>query len=353
MRCITNCRTAPHSTAHADFHIPLASARSLATALTLLLLSAFMPAAAQEPEVHITPRVDSSAKPSDVAGDPALKTHTKPLRSDVEMVLVPVTVTDHMDRLVTGLAKENFQVFQDKQQQEVRHLSSEDAPISAGILFDMSGSMKDKFDKAKEAVVQFMQIANPDDEFFLIGFSDKPRLLSDFVESPSEIQSKLVFTAPKGMTALLDATYMGLNQMRHARHRRKALLIISDGGDNHSRYSESEIKSAVQEADVQIYAIGIFDQTPRTWEERFGPVLLSDVTDVTGGRSFVLSNLNDLPDVAAKIGAELRNQYVIAYVPQHKPKDGKWHKIRVKLLPPKGLPSLSIHAKRGYYAAQE
>ena len=352
MRCRTNCRTAPGSTVHAHFHIPSASARALASALTLLLLCAVMPAAAQEAEVHIAPRIDSSAKAPDALIDPALKTHTKPLRSDVEMVLVPVTVTDPRDRLVTGLAKENFQIFQDKQKQEVRHLSSEDAPISVGIVFDMSGSMKDKFDKASEAVVQFMRTANPDDEFFLIGFSDKPQLLTDFTNSPSEIQNKLVLTAP-GRTALLDATYMGMNQMRHARHRRKALLIISDGGDNHSRYSESEIKSIVQEADVQIYAIGLFDQYPRTPEERFGPLLLAGMTDVTGGRTFVLDNLNALPDVAAKIGAELRNQYVIAYVPQQKPKDGKWHKIRVKLLPPKGLPSLNVHARKGYYAAAE
>jgi Ca-activated chloride channel homolog len=158
---------------------------------------------------------------------------------------------------------------------------------------------------------------------------------------------------PKGMTALLDAIYMGMNKMKRAKHERKALLIISDGGDNHSRYSESEIKSAVKEADVQIFAIGIFDQTPRTPEERLGPAMLSEITEVTGGRTFVLNNVNELPDVAAKIGTELRNQYVLAYAPLKKPKDGKWHKIRVKLLPPKGLPPLNIHAKQGYYAAQE
>jgi Ca-activated chloride channel family protein len=346
-------RTAPHSPARPSFPIPIASARTLAVALTLLLSFALQPAAGQEPEVHIRPRITPRAEPPELRGDPSLDTHTKPLRSDVDLVLVPVTVTDPMDRLVTGLEKKNFEIFEDKEQQQVRHLSAEDAPISVGVLIDMSGSMKDKFDKAKEAVVQFMQTANPDDEFFLIGFSDKPRLLMDFTDSPSEIQNQLVFTAPKGMTALLDAIYMGMSQMRHAKHQRKALLIISDGGDNHSRYSESEIKSAVQEADVQIYGIGIYDQFPRTPEERFGPVLLSEITDVTGGRTFVLNNLNDLPDVAAKIGTELRNQYVIAYVPQKKPKDGKWHKIRVKLLPPKGLPSLHVHFRRGYYAAQE
>jgi Ca-activated chloride channel family protein len=343
-----------HSKAPSAAEAILPSRILVATLAVLLICCASIAAGAQESEVHIAPRIAAnSAKPDVPAGDPALKTHTKPLRSDVELVLVPVTVTDPLDRLVTGLDKENFEIFEDKEKQQVRHVSTEDSPVSVGILFDMSGSMKDKFDKAKEAVVQFMETANPDDEFFIVGFSDKPQLLMDFTDAPGEIQNKLVFTEPKGMTALLDAIYMGMNEMRHAKHQRKALLIISDGGDNHSRYSEGEIKSAVKEADVQIFAIGIFDAVPRTPEERFGPSMLNEMTDVTGGRTFSLSNVNDLPDVAAKIGTQLRNQYVVAYLPLKKPKDGKWHKIRVKLLPPKGLPSLSVHAKQGYYAAQE
>jgi Ca-activated chloride channel family protein len=217
----------------------------------------------------------------------------------------------------------------------------------------MSGSMSDKMDKAKEAVVQFMQTANPQDEFFIIAFSDRPRLLAGFTDSIGDIQSRLVTALPKGMTALLDAIYMGMNQMKHAKHQRKALLIISDGGDNHSRYTEREITSAVKEGDVQIFGIGIFDQSPRTPEERMGPVLLSSVTEVTGGRTFILTSPNDLPDVATKIGTQIRNQYLIAYAPKQKPRDGKWHKIKVKLMPPKGLPPLNVHAKQGYYAVQE
>jgi Ca-activated chloride channel family protein len=328
-------------------------------ALCLLLLLWFgltgsAIAQSSDSDVHITPRITSHAsKPTDAPIDPALKTHTKPLRSEVNLVLVPVTVTDPMDRLVTGLDKENFEIFEGKERQEIRHLSAEDAPISLGVIFDMSASMKDKMEKAKEAVVQFMQTANRDDEFFIIGFSDRPLLLADFTDSVGDIQGKLVTVAPKGMTALLDAVYMGMNQMNHAKHQRKALLIISDGGDNHSRYTEGEIKSAIKEADVQIFGIGIFDQFPRTTEERMGPVMLTELSEVTGGRSFTINNPNELPDVATKIGTELRNQYVIAYAPAKKPKDGKWHKIRVKLMPPKGLPPLNVHAKKGYYAAAE
>jgi Ca-activated chloride channel family protein len=323
--------------------------------MVLLCCALAIPAAAQgnDAEVHIAPRISADvSKPADTI-NPALKTHTKPLKSEVDLVLVPVTVTDPMDRLVTGLDKENFAIFEGKEKQQIRHLSSEDAPISVGIIFDMSGSMADKMEKAKEAVVQFMQTANPQDEFFIVGFSDRPQLLSGFTDSVGDIQSRLVTATAKGMTSLLDAVYMGMNEMKHAKHERKALLIISDGGDNHSRYTEGEIKSAVMEADVQIFGIGIFDQTPHTSEERFGPTLLSNLTEVTGGRTFIITSPNDLPDVATKIGTALRNQYVLAYRPVNKPKDGKWHKIKVKLLPPKGLPPLNVHAKQGYYAAQE
>jgi Ca-activated chloride channel family protein len=343
-------RFAPHRKTASDSRRGLAV---FAVLLTILLTMSGM-AIAQDADVHITPRIASKAAASpDVLMDPSLKTHTKPLRSEVSLILVPVTVTDPLDRLVTGLEKDNFEIFEGKQKQQIHNLSSEDAPVSVGVILDMSGSMNNKFDKAKEAVVQFMQTANPEDEFFIIGFSDHPLLLSDFTGSVGDIQSRLVMARPKGMTAMLDAIYMGMNKMKQAKRERKALLIISDGGDNHSRYSESEIKSAVKEADVQIFAIGLFDQAPRTQEERYGPALLSEMTDVTGGRTFTLNDPNELPDVATKIGTELRNQYVIAYKPVTKPRDGKWHKIKVKLLPPRGLPMLSLHAKQGYYAAQD
>jgi Ca-activated chloride channel homolog len=313
--------------------------------LTCVLLWA-VAALPQEPEVHIRPR--EQPRP---AADAALDTHTPSIKSDVDLVLVPVTVTDPDNRLVTGLGKEHFEVEEDKRPQPIHTLSAEDAPVSLGVIFDMSGSMNDKMEKAREAVVEFLQAGNPADEFFVIGFSDKPELVSEFTTETGTVRSKLALTQAKGMTSMLDAVYLGLNEMKHARYQRKALLIISDGGDNHSRYSESEIKSVVKEADVQLFAIGLFDMTPRTEEERRGPVMLSELTDVTGGRTFTIDNPNQLPDVAAKIGIAIRNQYVIAYRSTTKPRDGKWHKIRVKLHPPKGLPPLHVQAKTGYYAA--
>jgi Ca-activated chloride channel homolog len=303
-------------------------------------------------EVHIVPRVTpaaSAVKANQL--DPALDAHSPAVKKDVDLVLVPVTITDPMGRLVSGLGKDNFQIFDGKQQQEIRHFSSEDGPVSLGIIFDMSGSMKDKLSRAQEAVAEFCRIANPQDEFFMVTFSDAPRLDVDFTPHVDEIQNALAAGQAKGRTALLDAIYLGLTTMRQAKYQKKALLIISDGGDNRSRYTENEIKSLVKEADVLLYAVGIYDRNFATPEELLGPQLLQELVGLTGGRAFALENVNDLPVVAESIGTELRNQYLLAYRPEQAARDGKWHKIRIKMRTPKGWPSLLINAKTGYYAA--
>jgi Ca-activated chloride channel homolog len=280
----------------------------------------------------------------------------KPLQGlhlDVDLALVNVTVTDPYNRLVTGLDPDNFRVFEDNIEQEVVTFSSEDVPISIGVIFDFSGSMANKIAKAREAAVQFFKTANPQDEFFLVSFNERAELTSAFTNSVEDLQSRMLLTAPKGRTALLDAIYLGLSQMRGARNGKRALLILSDGGDNHSRYNESDIKRLVKEADTQLYAIGIFDPLGfrnRTPEELNGPSLLSEVTEMTGGRVFAVENLNDLPDIASKIGMELRNQYVLGYRPSNKAHDARWRKIKIKLRAPKGLPPLNVYSKTGYYA---
>jgi Ca-activated chloride channel family protein len=323
----------------------------------LIAVCGLMPAAwaqGSAEDVHLTPRVQHAQTQNDhPVDDPALTTHTRPIKVDVNLVLVSVSILDPLNRQVVGLDKENFQVFEGKEMQEIRHFSSEDAPISLGAIFDVSGSMASKIDRAREAVVEFFKTANPQDEFFMIAFADKPEEVTDFTQSVEDIEGRLVYTVPKGRTALLDAIYLGLSKMREAKYGKKALLIISDGGDNHSRYTESEIKSLVKESDVQIYAIGIYDHYFPTDEERLGPQLLSDITELTGGRAFSIDNPNDLADIATKIGIELRNQYVLGYRPSNPVHDGKWHKIHVKLAPPKGLPPLRVYAKTGYYASSE
>ncbi len=276
----------------------------------------------------------------------------KAIQVEVNLALVNVTVTDPFDRLVTGLEKENFRIFEDGIEQEVVSFSSEDVPISIGVVFDMSGSMSDKVDKARQAAVEFFKTANPQDEFFLVSFNERAELTSRFTSSVEELENRMMFTRARGRTALLDAIYLGLSEMRGARNAKRALLIISDGGDNHSRYNESDIKQFLKEADCQLYAVGVFDPVGGrpTSEELNGPSLLDELTDMTGGRVFPVENLNDLPDIAAKIGMELRNQYVLGYKPSNNRHDETWRKIKVKLRPPRGLPPLSVYAKTGYFA---
>jgi len=190
----------------------------------------------------------------------------------------------------------------------------------------------------------------------LVEFNDRPTLVSGFTTDIEDLQSRLTFTQSKGRTALLDGVYMAMNQMKKARNPRKAILIISDGGDNSSRYTESEIKTAVREADVQVYAIGIFEPASsrgRTPEEMMGPGLMSEMAEQTGGRSFQVENLNELPDIAAKIGIELRNQYVLYYTPKNLTRDGKYRHVNVKLVQPRGLPPLKAFYRLGYYAPSQ
>src|SRR6266481_4682638 len=205
----------------------------------------------------------------------------------------------------------------------------------------------------KLATLQFFKTANPQDEFFLVSFNDRAELISDFTSSADDQQSRLLSASGKGRTALLDAMYLGLSEMRTARNSKRALLIISDGGDNNSRYNEKDIKRLVREANTQLYSIGIFDpfgNRSRTPEELNGPSLLNEVTELSGGRAFSVENVNDLPDIATKIGSELRNQYTLGYRPSDKSHDARWRKIKIKLRTPRGLPPLSVAAKTGYYS---
>lgn len=305
------------------------------------------PAAAAEPQVPVD--IETRKKPDGLE----VKSRPADIKVNSTLVLINVTVTDPLNRFVTGLERDNFRLFEDKSEQEISAFSSEDAPLSIGLVFDTSGSMGAKLQKSREAAADFFQTSNPDDEFFLVRFNDRPELAVAFTKDTDQVQSALTFTQSKGRTALLDGVYIAMNQMKKARNPRKALLIISDGGDNSSRYTESEIKNAVREADVQIYAIGIFEPMgarSRTPEEAMGPGLLNDLAEQTGGRAYAIENPSELPDVAAKIGVELRNQYILGYTPKKQQRDGKYHRVQVKLVQPRGLPPLKASYRLGYYA---
>jgi Ca-activated chloride channel family protein len=299
--------------------------------------------------------------PAYVAGPEAARNTRQPdinksavIKMNVDMTLVNVSVTDSFSNSVTWLDKENFKVYEDGVEQEISTFSSEDVPISIGLIFDMSGSMANKFDRARQAAVQFLRTANPRDEFFLVRFNDRTEPASRFTSSTEDLENRIMFTVAAGRTALLDAVYLGLGQMRNAHNGRRALLIISDGGDNHSLYNEADIRNFLKEADCQLYAMGIFDHhIGRKSEERYGWSLLSELVEMTGGRVFPVSRLTDLPDIAAKIGTELRNQYVLGYEPQDTRHTRAWRKIKVKLNAPKGLPPVKVYARSGYYAPTE
>ncbi|MBI5281748.1 MAG: VWA domain-containing protein [Candidatus Solibacter usitatus] len=301
----------------------------------------------QEARPRITPR------PKPAAEVPENERITPNIRIDTNLVLIPVTVTTPLNQFVTGMEKENFRLFEDKNEQEVGYFASFDAPLSIGLVFDASGSMGSKLNKSRQAAAQFFKTANPEDEFFLVQFNDRPQVVVPFTQNTEDIQSRLTFTQAKGRTALLDGIYQALQILKKGRNPRKALLIISDGGDNSSRYTENEVRNLLREADAQMYAIGIFEpmgSRGRTAEELSGPGLLSELAEMTGGRHFPVDNLNDLPDIAAKIGIELRNQYVLGYVSKNLNRDGKYRRVTVKLNQPRGMPPLRALHRQGYYA---
>ena len=334
------------------------SANSILAILLGVIASGTIPSARAQSaidDVHIQPRAERPIEDKMLVGGPKLDSGSKPLKVLVDLVLVPVTILDGMNRLVRGLGRDNFQVFEGKHAQDIRYFSSEDAPVSLGIILDVSGSMSDKIHRAREAVLDFLNSANPQDEFFMITFADKPEQAADFTEQVEDIQSKLIYAMPRGRTSLLDAIYLGISKMRQAKHSRKALLVISDGGDNHSRYTESEIVAQVKEADVMIYGIGLYDRRFPTPEESLGPELLRKVAEVTGGCSFTIDNPNDLAQVTKAVGVMLRNQYLLGYRPDSVSRDGKWHKIKIKLKQPKKIKfsALRVYAKAGYYAPAE
>jgi VWFA-related protein len=310
--------------------------------ITALIFS--IAAFAQSPDVNITPRLPAAKVPPETAADKRAD-----IRVDTTVVLIPVSVTTLLGTFVASLDKENFRVYEDKVQQEILSFSSQDAPMSIGIVFDTSGSMGDKLKKSREAVVQFMKVANPVDEFFLIQFSDQPELVVPFTHETGEIANRLMFTKSHGSTALLDGVYMAMHTMRKAKNPRKAILIISDGGDNHSRYTQSEVKNAVVESDVQIYGIGIFGGGT-TVEEAAGPDLLRRLASMTGAHSYTVDRLSEMVDVAEKIAIELRNEYVLGYSPKNGARDGKYRRVEVKLLKVAGLPPLKAAFRTGYYA---
>jgi len=270
------------------------------------------------------------------------------IRVGVETVFVNVTVVDPLNRCVTGLNQSAFRVFENKIEQKIAFFNDEEAPVSVGILFDRSGSMStnNNITAARAAIVRFLQSANPEDEFFLVTFNQSPTLVTDFTHESGAIANQISLKQPSGRTAVFDAVYMGLQKIKQATNERKALILITDGEDNSSRYNPAEVKELAREMNVPIYGIG------EQGALGYGRYDIEEIVGMTGGRAFFPNSFNDLDYYIDLIHAELRNQYVLGYVPSNKAHDGKWRKIQVKLDAPEGLPRLIVRAREGYYASK-
>ena len=268
---------------------------------------------------------------------------------DTEVVNVIISVTDPYGRFVTGLGKDHFEVFDDKIKQQIAHFTDEDAPVSLGIVYDVSGSMKERVARSVRALRRFIETSHNDDDFFLIGFNDRAKLVQDFTTSGDSILGKLMFVNPHGSTALYDAAYLAVEKVQQGRHSKKALLIISDGQDNNSRYTYKELRNRVKEADVQIYSIGITDPVNDSLAG-FGRGILEEITRMTGGRAFFPNAYNEpeLVEICTRIALELRHQYSVGFYPTDIASEVKWHKVQVKVNPPRGLGRLSLSYRDGY-----
>ena len=302
------------------------------------------------PQVSVTPRPKPKG-PVDSTKFPEIH-----LRVDSSLVLIPAQVTTPGGTSVTSLSQDNFKLFEEGVEQKITHFSQEDGPISIGLLFDSSGSMKNKVLQSSEAAAAFLRTANSDDEFFLIEFGDRPKLAVPFTSDADAIFRQILHNKPVGRTSLLDAILMSLVEMKHARNTRKAIVILSDGGDNSSHYTPHQIRNALLESDLQLYAIGIFDRNPprrQPAEERNGRQLLDDLAEQTGGRLYPVENLDDLVSTSARISRDLRSQYVIGYSPSNQTRDAKYRSVKLKVISPEGTPSLRTYYRRGYYAPSQ
>ncbi|HVG28936.1 MAG TPA: VWA domain-containing protein [Pyrinomonadaceae bacterium] len=268
-----------------------------------------------------------------------------------DLINLSVTLTDMYGRYVTGLSKEAFSVFDNKEQQEIQFFSDDDAPVSMGVIFDVSGSMgKDKLGRAREALRHFVDTSHDSDEYFLIGFNSRAQLLMDRTRDSDAMLDKLTFVESKGNTALYDACYLGIDRVTRGAHPKRALLVISDGQDNNSRYTFNELRRLLKETDVLIYAIGIVERGSPGSLDVGGQALLEELAAVSGGHAFFPDTAAEMNEIFERIAIELRHQYSIAYRPKNFTNDGKWHKIKVKVAPPRGLPRLFVRSKEGYYA---
>lgn len=281
---------------------------------------------------------------------PAVRSSSN-IRIDVNMALVPVTVMDLAGHNVTGLRRENFRVIDGAREVPIMTFGRQDQPISIGLVYDCSRSMTQKFKTAREAPHRLFEQLNASDESFLVTVSDKAELKRGLTSDLNEVENALVFAHPNGATSLIDGIFLGLQELKKSHNPRRALVVVSDGGDNNSRYTLRELEKIAAEADAQIFAIGLY-QNPQSREEEEGPALLTKLAGESGGVNFVVQNLDHLRVAMSRIGITLHNQYVLGYYPPDEALAGKYRKIKVQLMLPPGTPQLRLFARSGYYVPE-
>jgi Ca-activated chloride channel family protein len=302
----------------------------------------------------LTAQPASSSPPATAASSNSSSGADEQLIVNTDLITLNVTLTDTYGRFVTGLTKEAFTILDDKEPQEITFFSDEDAPVSLGVIFDVSGSMsRDKITKARDALKHFIETSHAGDEYFLIGFNQRSQVLLDRTRDADALLSKLTFVQTKGQTALYDACYLGVEKVTRGAHPKRALLIISDGQDNSSRYTFNELRRNLKESDVLIYAIGISDKGDMSGLGVAGQSILDEIAGVSGGRAFFPDTAAEMNDIFERIAIELRHQYSIGYKPKNFINNGKWHKIKVKVAPQRGLPKIYVRSKDGYFATTQ
>lgn len=319
------------------FQISLRTPHKLHLCLAVLLLLT----------AQLTPGQDKKVTPTPT---PAIEPDDAPLRVQTDLVTMTLTVHDKWGRYVSNLTKKHFAVFENDVEQEITFFSDVDSPASIGIIYDVSGSMNSgKIARSRRALERFMLTSHPSDEYSLIAFNDKVRLLADRTRDGKAVLDKLMLMNTGGNTALNDAVYLGVDRVMRGAHKKRALVIISDGQDNNSRFSYAELRRYLKEADVIIYSVGIIDGSDGSLALA-GEGVLKQLSELTGGKAFFPHQDGAFNELFERIALELRHQYSIGYVPKDFQPDGKWRRLKAKVTPPRGMPNLSVRGREGYYA---
>ena len=317
--------------------------KTVSTAVLLMLIGGAIGAAQQKVTRSPQPTPQSESSDTD-------RSRNQQIIVNTDLVTLTVSVTDHDGRYVPGLNKKDFTITDNKTPQEIAFFSDVDSPVSVAIVFDVSGSMSDKkIEQAKNALSGFIQTSHPQDEYFLIGFNSQPQLLLDRSRDGDAVVKKLASVEPQGSTALYDASYLALESVMRGAYARRAILIISDGEDNDSRYRFSDLRRALRESDAVVYAIGIRGRASGKWS-RYGDNVLDELAWVSGGKVFFPKNSARMNEALEQIALELRHQYSIGYRPSNFALDGKWHRVKVKVTPPPEFNRVLIRSREGYFA---